>query len=160
VPQWQFSNPTVYARKILGFNPQLSNISVGSDKGLLQPCESFGLFIHMKSALLAAIFGITGGVAILLAVPAEGKAPVVKIHPAKWAEDAPLVPQIEKEDLVVPEPLEHYSVAQAKPEKQAPRRYRHVARPRPNFFEKLVVGFMNLQKHQPAKSSRKRSRTN
>ncbi len=66
----------------------------------------------MKSALLAAIFGITGGVAILLAVPAEEKAPVVKIHPAKWAEDAPVVPQIEEEAQVVPEPLEQYSVAQ------------------------------------------------
>jgi hypothetical protein len=115
----------------------------------------------MKSALLAAIFGITGGVAILLAVPAEEKAPVVKIHPATWADGGPLVPQIEEEALVVPEPLEHYSVAQAKTktEKQAPRRHRHVARPRPNFFEKLVVGFINLQKYQPAKSSRKRSRT-
>ena len=107
----------------------------------------------MKSALLAAIFGITGGVAILLAVPAEEKAPIVKIHPAKWAEDAPVVPQIEEEAQVVPEPLEQYSVAQAKTktEKQAPRRHRDVARARPNFFEKLVVGFINLQKHQPAK---------
>jgi hypothetical protein len=119
----------------------------------LQLYEGFGLFTHMKSALLAAIFGITGGVAILLAVPAEEKAPVVKIHPAKWAEDAPVVPQIEEEALVVPEPLEQYSVAQAKPktEKQAPRRQRRVARPRPNFFEKLVVDFIDLQKHQPAK---------
>jgi len=103
----------------------------------------------MKSTLLAAIFGIIGGVAMLLAA-----APVVKIHPEwKWDGDAPLVPQIEEEDLVVPERLEHYSVAQAKTktEKQAPRRHRYVARPRPNFFEKLVVGFMNLQKHQPAK---------
>jgi hypothetical protein len=113
----------------------------------------------------------------LLAVPAEEKAPVVKIQTDKWDEDAPLVPQIEKENLVVPEPLEQYSVAQAKTdtEKQAPRRHRHVARPRPNFFEKLVVGFIDLQKHQPVeklvvgftdlqkyqptKSSRKRSRT-
>jgi hypothetical protein len=118
------------------------------------------LFIHMKSALLAAIFGITGGVAILLAVPAEEKVAVVKIHPPKWAEDAPLVPQIEEEDLVVPEPLEHYSVAQAKTktEKQAPRRHRHIARRPTNFFEKLVIGFINLQKHQLAKSSRKRFR--
>jgi hypothetical protein len=137
----------------------LAGISVGSDKGLLQLYEGFGLFAHMKSALLAAIFAITGGVAILLAVPAEEKAPVVKMSPAKWAEDAPVVPQIEKEVLVVPEPLEHYSVAQAKTEKQAPRRHRHVARPSPNFFEKLVIGFINLQKHQPAKSSRKQSRT-
>jgi hypothetical protein len=119
----------------------------------LQLYEGFGLFTHMKAALLAAIFAITGGVAILLAVPAEEKAPVVKTHPAKWAEDAPVVPQIEEEALVVPEPLEQYSVAQAKTktEKQAPRRQRHVARPRPNFFEKLVVGFIDLQKHQPAK---------
>jgi hypothetical protein len=119
----------------------------------LQLYEGFGLFTHMKSALLAAIFGITGGVAILLAVPAEEKAPVVKIHPAKWAEDAPVVPQIEEEAQVVPEPLEQYSVAQAKTktEKQAPRRHEHVARPRPDFFEKLVVGFINLQKHQPEK---------
>jgi hypothetical protein len=131
------------------------------DEGLLQLYESFGLFTHMKSALLAAIFGITGGGAILLAVPAEKKAPVVKIHPAKWASEygAPVVPQIE--EVVVPEPLEHYSVAQAKPKakKQAPRRHRHVARRRPNFFEKLVVSFINFQKHQPAKSSRKRSHT-
>jgi len=107
----------------------------------------------MKSALLAAIFAITGGVAILLAVPAEEKAPVVKMNPAKWAEDAPVVPQIEEEAQVVPEPLEQYSVTQAKTktEKQAPRRHTHVAPARPNFFEKLVVGFINLQKHQPAK---------
>ena len=110
----------------------------------------------MKSTLLAAIFGITGGVGILLA-----EVPVVKIHPEwKWDGDAPVVPQIE-EGVGVPEPSDHYSVAQAKTktEKQAPRRHRHVARPRPNFFEELVVGFINLQKHQPAKSSRKRSRT-
>ena len=39
----------------------------------------------MKSALLAVIFGIIGGVAILLAVPAEEKAPVIKIQlPKSW----------------------------------------------------------------------------
>jgi hypothetical protein len=115
----------------------------------------------MKSALLAAIFAIPGGVANLLAVPAEEKAPVVKMSPAKWTEDAPVVPQKEEEALVVPQPLEQYSVAQAetKTEKQTPRRHTHVARPRPNFFERLVVDFINLQKHQPAKSSRKRSPT-
>jgi hypothetical protein len=110
----------------------------------------------MRSTLLVAIFGITGGVAILLAA-----APVVKILPATSAHEygAPVVPQIE-EELPVPEPLDHYSVAQAKTktEKQAPRRHRYMAR-RPNFFEKLFVSFINLQKHQPAKSSRKRSRT-
>jgi hypothetical protein len=142
---------------------------VGSDKGLLQLYKGFGLFTHMRSALLAAIFGITGGVAILPAVPAEEKAPIVKIHPAKWGAEygAPVVPQIEEvvpqieEDVVGPEPLDHYSVAQAKTktEKQAPRRHRHVARARPNFFEKLLIGFINLQKHQTAKSFRKRSRT-
>jgi hypothetical protein len=116
----------------------------------------------MKSALLAAIFGITGGAAILLAVPVEEKAPVVYSSPAKWAGEygAPVVPQIEKE-VKVPEPSEHYSAqAKTKTEKEAPSRgLRHVARPRPNFFERLVASFINLQKHQPAKSSRKQSRT-
>jgi hypothetical protein len=134
---------------------------VGSDKGLLRLYEGFGLFTHMRSALLAAIFGITGGVALLLAVPAEEKAPIVKIHPEWGAEyGTPVVPQIE-EEVGVPESLEDYSVAQAKTktEKQAPRRHRHIARARPNFFEKLLIGFINLQKHQTAKSFRKRSRT-
>jgi len=121
-----------------------------------------GTWKTMKCALFATILGIVGGVAILLAVPAEEETPVVKIHPAKWGAEygAPLVPQIE-EALVVAEPLEHYSIAQAKTktEKQAPRRQRHVIRARPNFFEKLVIAFVNLQKHQPAKSSGKRSRT-
>ena len=107
------------------------------------------------SALLAAFFGITGGVAILFAVP------VVNILPATSAHEygAPIVPQIE-EEVPVPEPLDHYSVPQAKTkiEKQAPRRHRYVAR-RPNFFERLLISFINLQKHQPAKSSPKRSRT-
>ncbi len=105
----------------------------------------------MKSTLLAAIFGIIGGVAMLLAA-----APVVKIHPEwKWDGDAPLVPQIE-EEAPVPEPLDHYSVAQAKT--KAPRRHSYVGR-RSNFFERLLISFINLQKHQPAKSSPKRSRT-
>ena len=86
--------------------------------------------------------------------------PVVKIHPEwKWDGDAPLVPQIE-EEVSVPEPLDHYSVAPAKAkiEKQAPRRPRYVAC-RPNFFERLLVSFINLQKHQPAKTAVKRSHT-
>jgi len=111
----------------------------------------------MKTSLLAAILGITGGIASLLAVPA----PALKIHPAKWAPDygEPVVPQIEddKEVVGVPEPLEHYSPAQAKT-KPAPRRHMHVVRPRPNFFEKLVAGFIKLQKRQPAKSFCKRCR--
>ena len=82
----------------------------------------------MKSALLTAIFGITGGVAILLAVPAEEKAPVIKIHPPKSFPDYgdPIVPQIEQvppQEVVVPEPLDHYSVAQAKTEKRTARRH-------------------------------------
>lgn len=115
----------------------------------------------MKSAFLAAIFGITGGATILLAVPVEDKAPVVYSSPAKWAHEygAPVVPQIE-EEAKVPEPLDHNSApAKTKTEKQAPRHQRHIARARPNFFEKLVIGFINLQKHQTAKSFHKRSRT-
>jgi hypothetical protein len=119
----------------------------------------------MKSAFFATIFVIVGGVAILLAVPAEEKAPVVQIHPPKWFPDYgdPVVPQIEQvppQEVVAPEPLVHYySVAQAKTEKPPPRRHMHVVRPRPNFFEKLVTGFINLQKHQPAKRATKQSRT-
>jgi hypothetical protein len=132
----------------------------------LQLYEGFGLFTYMKSALLAAIFGITGGVTILLAIPAEEKASIARIHP-EWTFEygAPEVPQIEvvplEEQVGVPEPLEHYSVAQAKTktEKQAPRRHRHIARARPNFFEKLFTSFINLQKHQTAKTAAKRSRT-
>lgn len=83
----------------------------------------------MKSALFAAIFGITAGVAVLLAVPSEEKAPV-KIHPPKWFPDYgdPVVPQIEEvppQEVLVPEPLDHYSVAQAKTEKPAARRHMH-----------------------------------
>jgi hypothetical protein len=115
----------------------------------------------MKSAFLAAIFGITGGATILLAVPVEDKAPVVYSSPAKWAHEygAPVVPQIE-EEAKVPEPLDHYSApAKTKSEKQVPPRgHRQGARPRPNFFERLVASFINLQKHQPAKSSHKQSR--
>src|SRR4030095_3001843 len=114
----------------------------------------------MKSAVLAAIFGITGGVAILLAVPAEEKALIVKMRPPKWAPDygEPVVPQMEVEDApVYSEPVDRYLIAQAKTEKSATRHHRYVAR-RPNFFERLVVSFINLQKHQPAKSSRKQSR--
>jgi serine/threonine protein kinase len=82
----------------------------------------------------------------------------VKIDPAKWAqkESTPVVRRI-GQDPLVPESLEPYSVTQAraKTEKQASHRYRYVARSRPNFFKKLVAGFMNLQKRQPANSSRK-----
>ena len=96
----------------------------------------FDLLTHMKSALLAAIFGITGGLAILLAVPAEEKAPVIKIQLPKSTPDygEPVVPQIEEmppQELLVPESLDHYSVARAKAEKPAARRHMHedVVRP-------------------------------
>ena len=118
----------------------------------------------MKSALLAAIFGITGGVAILLAVPAKEKTPVVKIQLPKSCPDywEPVVPQIEEvapQEVLVPEPLDHYSVAQAKTEKPATRHHTHIVRPQPNFFEKLVAGFIKLQKPQAPKSFHKGSRT-
>ena len=116
----------------------------------------------MKSALVAAIFGITGGVAILLAVPAEEKAPVIKIQLPKPSPDygdleVPQIEEVPPQEVLVPEPLDHYSVAQAKTEKSAPRRHMHVVRHRPNFFEKLVAGFIKLQKHQAPKSFCKRS---
>jgi hypothetical protein len=110
----------------------------------------------MKSALLAAIFGITGGVAIL---PAEDKGAAVKFRQARAEEGLP--PQIEMEPFVIPEPVERYSITQAKakPKKQATHRRRHVARARPNFLQRLVASFISLQKHQAAKTPRKRFRT-
>jgi hypothetical protein len=119
--------------------------------------------MHMKSALLAAILGITGGVTILLAVPADEKASVIKIQPPKSFPDygEAIVPQVEElppRETLVPEPSDHYSVARAKTEKRAPR-HTHVARRRPNFFQKIFAGFIKLQKHEAAKSSRPRSRT-
>jgi hypothetical protein len=120
----------------------------------------------MKSALLAAIFGITGGVAILLA---EDKGAAVKFRQARAEEGLP--PQTETEPSVVLEPVERYSSiwryaagaqstqAKAKPKKQATHRRRHIARSRPNFFQRLAASFINLQKHQAAKTPRKRLRT-
>jgi hypothetical protein len=118
----------------------------------------------MKSALLATIFGIIGGVAILLSVTAEGKPPVIGIQPVKSFPDygEPLVPQIEEtppQEVVAPQPMDRYLVAQAKTEKTARRHHRPVVRPRPNFFEKLFAGFIKLQKRPVAKSVHKRSRT-
>ena len=113
----------------------------------------------MKSALFAAIFGITGLGAILLAVPAEQKTTVIKVHSPNSFPDygEPVVPQIEEvppQEAVVPEPSAHYYSVQAKTEKPAPRRHMHVVRPHPNFFDKLVAGFIKLQKHQAPKSGR------
>ena len=98
----------------------------------------------------------------MLAVPAEEKAPVIKIQLPKSSPDygEPVVPQIEEvppQEALLPEPSDHYSVAQAKTEKPAPRRHMHVVRRQPNFFEKLVAGFIKLQKHQASKSFCKRS---
>ena len=119
----------------------------------------------MKSALLAAIFWIIGLVGILLAVPAEQQASVIQVHPPKSFPEygEPVVPQIEEmppKEGGVPEPSVHYySVGQAKTGKPAPRRHMHVVRRQPNFFEKLLDGFLKLQRHEPAKSSHKPSRT-
>jgi hypothetical protein len=117
----------------------------------------------MKSALLATIFGIIGGVAILLAVPAEEKPPVIKIQPAKSFPDygEPVVPQIEEtppQEVPGPESMDRYLVAQGKTGKAATH-HRHVVHSRQNFFEKLFAGFIELQKRPAAKSAHKRSRT-
>jgi len=87
----------------------------------------------MKSALLATIFGIIGGVAILLAVPEE-KTPVIKIQPVKSFQDygEPVVPQIEEtppQEGPVHEPMDRYLSAPAKTEKTGPRHDRHVVPP-------------------------------
>jgi serine/threonine protein kinase len=72
-----------------------------------------------------------------------------KIPPPQWAQEygAPVVPQ-KVEEVLVPEPLERYSLAEpgTKTEKQASHRHRHFTRRRPNLFEKLVAGFIKLQK--------------
>jgi hypothetical protein len=110
----------------------------------------------MKSALLAAIFGITGGGGILFA---EDKGAAAKFRQARAEEGLP--PQIEMEPYVIREPVERYSITQAKakPKKQATHRRRHVARARKTFLQRLVASFNNLQKHQAAKTPRKRFRT-
>jgi hypothetical protein len=117
----------------------------------------------MKSALFVTIFVIVGGVAILLAFPAEHKRAAIEFRQARAELGVP--PQIEDEKIeddvaVTPEPVDQYSIAHAKPKEQATTsRHRHVAHRRLNFLEKLVVGFINLQKHQRAKTATKRSHT-
>lgn len=111
----------------------------------------------MKSAMLAAIFLVTGGVAILFAVSPEEKAPVIRVQLPKSFPDygEPVVPQMEQmppQEVLLPEPSDRYLVAPRKAEKPAPRRHMHVVRRQPNFFEKLVASFINLQKHQSTKS--------
>jgi len=118
----------------------------------------------MRSAFLASIFVIIGGAAILLAVTAEEKPPVIKIHPVKSFPDygEPMVPQIEEappQEPPPPKPMDRYIAGGARTEKTAPRHPRRVVRSRPNFFEKLFTGFIKLQKRPVAKSVHKRSRT-
>ena len=108
----------------------------------------------MKSTLLAAIFAITGLVTILLAVPAEEKGPVIKIHPPKSFPDYgdPVVPQIEEvppQEAAVPEPVVHYySVAQAKTEKPAPSPAHACRPPAAKLLRKISYRF-----HQAPKTS-------
>ncbi len=112
----------------------------------------------MKSAFFATIFVIVGGVAILLAFPAEDKRAAIEFREART--ELGLQPQIEDDVAVTPEPVEQYSIVQVKPKiRTTTSRHRHVARRRVNFLEKLVVSFINLQKHQAAKTATKRSHT-
>jgi hypothetical protein len=117
----------------------------------------------MKSALFATIFVIVGGVGIFLAFPAEDKQAAFEFRQAKA--ELGLPPQIEDEKIeddvaVIPEPVDKYSSVHVKPEvRTTTSRHGHVARQRPNFLEKLVVSFINLQKRHPAKTATKRSHT-
>jgi len=117
----------------------------------------------MKSALFATIFVIVGGVAILLGFPAEDKRAAFEFRQARA--ELGLPPQIEDQVSVTPDevsvpPELVYSIAHVKPKIQTTKsRHRHVARRRLNFFERLVVSFINLQKHHPAKTATKRSHT-
>jgi hypothetical protein len=119
----------------------------------------------MKSAFFATIFVIVGGGAILLASSAGDKRAALEFRQAKA--ELGLPPQMEdnvavtERDLaVIPEPVDQYSSVRVKPEiRTTTSRHRHVARRRLNFFEKLFVSFINLQKHQPEKTAAKRSDT-
>ena len=119
----------------------------------------------MKSALFVIIFVIVGGVAILLAFPADDKRAAIEFRQARA--ELGLPPQIEDDvavterDLaVIPEPVDQYSSVQVKPKiRTTTSRHRHIARRNLNFLEKLVVSFINLQKHQSAKMATKGSHT-
>ena len=117
----------------------------------------------MKSALFATIFLIVGGVAIFRAFPADDKGAAFEFRQAKA--ELGLPPQIEdekiKDDVAAsPEPVDKYSIVHVKPDvRTTTSRHTHVARQRLNFLEKLVVSFINLQKHHPAKTATKRSHT-
>jgi hypothetical protein len=117
----------------------------------------------MKSAFFATIFMIVGGVAILLASPSGDKRAALEFRQARA--ELGLPPQIEDDvalterDLaVIPEPVDQYSSVQVKPKiPTTTPRHRQVARRHLNFLEKLFVSFINLQKHQPAKTATKGS---
>jgi hypothetical protein len=115
----------------------------------------------MKSALFATILVIVGGVGISFASPAEDTREAFEFRQAKA--ELGLPPQVEDkktedEVAVLPEPVDKYSLVHPKPEVRIPAsRHRHVARHRPSFLEKLVVSFINLQKHPAAKTATKRS---
>ena len=117
----------------------------------------------MKSALFATIFAIVGGVAILLGFPAEDMRAAFEFRQARA--ELGLPPQIEDQVSVIPDevsvtPELVYSIAHLKPKTQTTTsRHRHVACRRLNFFERLVLSFINLQKHHPAKTATKRSHT-
>ena len=89
----------------------------------------------MKSALFATIFVIVGGVAILLAFPAEDKRAAFEFRQARA--ELGLPPQMEDEKIedevaVTPEPVDKYSIVHPKPEvRTTTSRHRHVARTTP-----------------------------
>jgi len=119
----------------------------------------------MKSAFFVTIFVIVGGVAILLALPAEDQRAALEFRQARA--ELGLPPQMEDDvavterDLaVIPEPVDQYSGVQVKPKiRTTTSRHRDVARRRQNFLEKLVVSFINLQKPWLAKTATKRPLT-
>ena len=107
----------------------------------------------MKSAFFVTIFVIVGGVAILLAFPAEEKRAAIEFREARG--ELGLPPQIEDDvavterDLaVIPEPVDQYSSVQVKPKiRTTTSRHRHVARRQPK-----LLGETSRQFHQPAKT--------
>jgi hypothetical protein len=117
----------------------------------------------MKTALFGTIFVMVGGVAILLAFPAEEKRAAFEFGQARA--ELGLPPQIEDEKIkddvaVAPQPVDQYSIVHVKPAiRTTTSRHRHAVRRPLNFVEKLVVSFINLQKHHPAKTATKRSHT-
>ena len=102
---------------------------------------------------------------ILRAFPAGDQRAATEFREARG--ELGLPPQIEDEvavterDLaVIPEHVDQYSGVQVKPKiRTTTSGHRHVARRRQNFLEKLVVSFINLQKHHPAKTANKRPLT-